>query len=82
VSPSEIAAYAYCGRAYWLERVRRVEGDVGREGRLDAGTRAHRAHNVRVVVARALYRIALIAAAVTAGLILWWLARRTGIALR
>jgi hypothetical protein len=62
VSASELAAYTYCGRAYWLERVVRVEipGGAG-EARRVAGIDAHATHGRRVATARWLRRVALLA---------------------
>ena len=63
MSASELAAYTYCGRAYWLERVVRVEipGGAG-EARRVAGIDAHATHGRRVATARLLRRLALVAA--------------------
>jgi hypothetical protein len=71
VSASEIAAYTYCARAYWLERVQSVPrpagGDV--ESRLAAGTWQHEAHGRRVAWQRWLVRAALVLLAAAATLL-------------
>jgi hypothetical protein len=60
VSASELAAYTYCGRSYWLERVVRAEIPGGAdESRREAGIDAHSAHGRRVFVARFLRRLAI-----------------------
>jgi len=64
VSASELAAYAYCGRAYWLERVVRTEVTAPHEIRRSAGVDAHSAHGRRVTAARWLRRLAVVALAI------------------
>ena len=66
VSASELAAYAYCGRAYWLERVVRTEVTAPHEIRRTAGVDAHTAHGRRVVTARWLRRLAVVALLIVA----------------
>ena len=61
VSASELASYAYCGRAYWLERVVRTEVTAPHEIRRVAGVDAHSAHGRRVGTARVLRRLAVVA---------------------
>jgi len=60
VSASEIAANAYCARAYWLERVRQVSRDGEGDGRMDSGRAHHRAHGRRVSAQRWLLRAAVV----------------------
>jgi hypothetical protein len=73
VSASEIAAYTYCARAYWLERVqsvpRPVAGGGGGESRLASGTLQHQAHGRRVEWQRWLVRAALVLLAAAAILV-------------
>jgi hypothetical protein len=64
VSASELAAYTYCGRSYWLERVVRVEIPASDDARRQAGIDAHSRHGRRVRIARWLRRLALIAVVV------------------
>ena len=64
VSASELAAYTYCGRAYWLERVVRVEIPGADDARRVAGIDAHATHGRRVAIARLLRRLALVAAVI------------------
>jgi hypothetical protein len=52
VSASEVAAYTYCARAYWLERVTIVERPLRGESVLAAGRAHHIAHGRRVRVSR------------------------------
>jgi hypothetical protein len=66
VSASELAAYAYCGRAYWLERVVRTEVTAPHEIRRTAGVDAHTAHGRRVATARWLRRLAVVALLIVA----------------
>jgi hypothetical protein len=71
VSASEIAAYEYCARAYWLERVRQVERGAAVDSRLAAGEAHHRAHGRRVAWQHWLVRAAcllLVTAAVLLGI--------------
>lgn len=42
IKASEISAYVYCGRAWWLERVRGYRSHNLRE--LEEGVRYHRQH--------------------------------------
>jgi hypothetical protein len=62
VSASELAAYTYCGRAYWLERVVHAQVTAPHELRRTAGVDAHNAHGRRVSIARLLRRLAVVAA--------------------
>ena len=55
---SEIAAYEYCARAYWLERVARVSVGDESDGRRAAGVGAHAAHGRRVALAHRLVTLA------------------------
>jgi hypothetical protein len=64
VSASELAAYTYCGRSYWLERVVHAEVTGPHELRRTAGVDAHAAHGRRVAIARLLRRSAIVAALV------------------
>jgi hypothetical protein len=41
VAATDIAHYVYCGRSYWLTRVRHVSPNAAAQARLAAGTRAH-----------------------------------------
>lgn len=71
VSASEIAAYQYCARAYWLERVQHVERGAALGSRLAAGEAHHRAHGRRVAWQHWLVRAAcllLVTAAVLLGI--------------
>jgi hypothetical protein len=68
VSASEIGAYQYCARAYWLERVQRTARPAGTSSRLTAGTGHHRAHGRRVAWQRRLAGAA--AALICAGVLL------------
>jgi hypothetical protein len=71
VSASEIAAYTYCARAYWLERVESVPRPAagGGESRLASGTSQHEAHGRRVAWQRWLVRAALVLLAAAAALL-------------
>jgi len=52
VSASEIGAYTYCARAYWLERVAAVSRSAHAESSLAAGRAHHIAHGRRVRASR------------------------------
>lgn len=41
VAATDIAQYVYCGRSYWLTRVRGISPNAAAQARLAAGTRAH-----------------------------------------
>ena len=60
VSASEIGAYEYCARAYWLERVRGIERTVGVVGRLARGIVRHAQHGRRVAMQQWLVRVAIV----------------------
>jgi hypothetical protein len=66
VSASELAAYAYCGRAFWLERVVRAEVTAPHDLRRSAGVDAHTKHGRRVTMARWLRRLAVVALLIVA----------------
>jgi hypothetical protein len=68
VSASEIGAYEYCARAYWLERVHRTRRPAWTSSRLVDGTGHHRAHGRRVAWQRRLAGAA--AALICAGVLL------------
>ncbi len=76
IRASELARWAYCERAWWLQYVR-GHTPANREA-LERGRSFHRAH-VRHVDRAALYgRLALLAAAgggllLVLALLLWWL---------
>ena len=70
VSASDIAAYEYCARAYWLERVHQVARDAKADGRLDSGHARHRAHGRRVAAQRWLVRVAIALIVVAMALVL------------
>lgn len=70
VSASEIAAYAYCARAYWLECVQQVERPAQGNARLEAGQAHHRAHGRRVATQRWLIRLAVVLL-VAAAAVMW-----------
>jgi hypothetical protein len=74
VSASEIAAFEYCARAYWLERVQSTERDEESGTRLAAGVAHHTTHGRTVVVQRWLVRLALALLALAAGLV--WMGSR------
>ena len=74
VSPSDIATYTYCARAYWLERVRGVERTSGGAGQLEVGRFQHDVHGRRVVLQRWLVRLAVVLLLGAVGLI--WAASR------
>jgi hypothetical protein len=76
VSASELAAYTYCGRSYWLERVVRAEIPGGTDDtRRLAGLDAHSAHGRRVTTARVLRRLALTAVVILVASVLILVAR-------
>ncbi|MFI5248502.1 MAG: hypothetical protein ACHQTF_00955 [Gemmatimonadales bacterium] len=68
MSASEIGTYEYCARAYWLQRVQRIERPAGTGSRLADGTGHHRAHGRRVAWQRRLARAAV--ALILAGILL------------
>src|SRR5581483_2657328 len=72
VTASEIAAYEYCGRAYWLDRSAARDADTDAE-RFDAGIQAHQSHTERVAKARKYAVVALVASIVLllAAAIVW-----------
>jgi len=72
VSASEIGAYAYCARAYWLDRVQRDDLVTGNAQRLESGRAQHLAHGRRVSLQRWLVWAAISAIVVAAGLV--WIA--------
>ncbi len=74
VSPSEIAAYTYCARAYWLERVQHFERTGGGTARLEIGQSQHQSHGRRVAAQRWLVRLAIVLLVAAAGLM--WAASR------
>jgi hypothetical protein len=74
VSPSDIATYTYCARAYWLERVRRLVRTGEGTGRLEIGQLEHQAHGRRVSTQRWLVRLAIVILIAAAGVM--WAASR------
>jgi hypothetical protein len=71
VSASELGAYSYCRRAWWLRAVRGVE--TAEEGtRYAEGRAAHARHALGLLAARTLALLALAAAAAT---VVLWLTR-------
>lgn len=47
VSASDIGAYVYCARAYWLQKVRGQEMTEQAQERLQQGTDKHHEHGVK-----------------------------------
>jgi hypothetical protein len=74
VSASEIAAYEYCARAYWLECVQHVERPRGTAARLESGVQHHGAHGRRVAAQQWLVRSAILLLIAAAALV-WARAR-------
>ncbi len=74
VSPSDIAAYTYCARAYWLERVRHFDRTGAGTERLEIGQSQHQLHGRRVAAQRWLVRLAIVLLVGAAGLM--WVASR------
>lgn len=64
ISASELGEYSYCSRAWWYRHVLKLSPD-DTDGRLAAGTRAHRLHGRGVALSRGL-RAAAFALAVCA----------------
>ena len=54
---SEIGAYVYCHRAWWLRTVGGIEPDD--RARFDRGIEAHHRHGTRVRLARVLLFVAV-----------------------
>ena len=59
VSASEIAAFEYCARSYWLDRVRHVRREVESDARLERGLAHHVEHGRRVSAQRWMVRVAM-----------------------
>lgn len=66
VRASDIGAWTFCNRAWWLANVRHAEHE--RPAQLTAGDRAHASHGLRLAQASTLQRIGLVLLA--AGLML------------
>ncbi len=60
VSPSDIATYTYCARAYLLERVQQIARTGEGMGRLEIGHLEHKSHGRRVSIQRWLVRLAIV----------------------
>lgn len=64
VTASEVAAYAYCAKAWHLEHVLGNRGSAAGQARRDSGSAAHREHGRRIErperSARLLFRLAII----------------------
>jgi hypothetical protein len=64
VMASEVAAYAYCAKAWHLEHVLGNPGSAAGQARRDAGSAAHLEHGRRIArserSARPLFRLAII----------------------
>jgi hypothetical protein len=71
VSASEIGAFEYCARAYWLQHVREIESTPAGESRLAEGTIRHEAYGLLVLWQRRLVRAALALLVVAALVALW-----------
>jgi hypothetical protein len=74
VRAGEIGQYAFCARAWWLERVQGIPSENVRE--LAAGVAGHRTHGRVVVQADRLRRLGVVLltfAAVVAILLTWML---------
>jgi len=74
VTPSDIATYTYCARAYWLERVQLIERSGAGTGRLETGQLQHVSHGRRVALQRWLVRLSIVLLLGAAGVI--WAASR------
>jgi hypothetical protein len=74
VSASEIGAYAYCARAYWLERIHAIDQAQIDGSRFDAGIAHHGAHGRRVTLQRWLLRLAVLLLA--AAIVVVWIESR------
>jgi hypothetical protein len=59
VSATDVAAYAYCARSYWLQRVVDNETRNAAHARFEAGALEHRFHGHRVWLSRALVWVAV-----------------------
>jgi hypothetical protein len=70
VRASELAAYLYCRRAWWLHAIRGVEPENQRE--LAAGTAGHARHGLGVALAAWLQRLAALALALSLLAALAW----------
>lgn len=70
IRASEVGQYAYCSRAWWLERVRGVRAEHA--DRLEAGRELHAAHGRGVWLGRWLVRAGVIALACGGGLLFLW----------
>ena len=57
IRASEIGAYVYCHRAWWLRTVGGIEPDD--RARFDRGIEAHHRHGTRVRLARVLLFVAV-----------------------
>jgi hypothetical protein len=73
VRAGEIGQYAFCARAWWLQRMQGIPSENVRE--VAAGKVGHRAHGRLVVQADRLRRLALVllALAVVAAILLAWM---------
>jgi len=76
IRASEIQAYSYCARSWWLQHVLGLEPE--NRDTLDAGAYQHRRHG-EVVMRAGRFGLAgavfLLLALLLAGLAVWWLLR-------
>jgi hypothetical protein len=70
VSASEVGAFEYCARAYWLPHVHEIESTVA-DARLAEGTVRHQAYGRLVFWQRWLLRLAVVLLIVACVVALW-----------